>query len=346
MWQHSACHGIREADAERDDFHFVCASCRRPKVNTFRMKLDSSAPPREEKKKHVNGEFESPMVMPSSEAMAKPLPSTQTHLNGTQEHDHLAPLEAQPSLSRPPRGHFATNGSSPAMLSKHVDALPRPDSSARGLSPQSSSPQHYFLHSMPRQRPHSPTPSMASRLGTASPARTPSLAATQGQTSIRFSPTASPGGHLTHSYSTVLNQPSVAALSPTKQSTSSPPPPRVSLSPTQRQTSARFSAFSNILHEGTPAYAADSKPTATAVSPVKRSSPSASPLQQPHFAPPIQAPGLATPSIRAPPVIMGSASAMSLNGGLTPTLSPSVNAIQGAYETPMKRSFSGGAPPF
>jgi len=57
----------------------------------------------------------------------------------------------------------------------------------------------------------------------------------------------------------------------------------------------------------------------------------------------MQAPEFATPSVRGPNVVTGYA--MSLNGGLTPTLSPSVNAVPEVYETPMKRSFSGGVPP-
>jgi hypothetical protein len=32
IWQHSKCHGIDEKDAEKDDFHFVCSDCSKPKL--------------------------------------------------------------------------------------------------------------------------------------------------------------------------------------------------------------------------------------------------------------------------------------------------------------------------
>ncbi|KEQ73741.1 hypothetical protein M436DRAFT_15482, partial [Aureobasidium namibiae CBS 147.97] len=32
IWQHSKCHGIDEKDAEKDDFHFICSDCSKPKL--------------------------------------------------------------------------------------------------------------------------------------------------------------------------------------------------------------------------------------------------------------------------------------------------------------------------
>lgn len=366
VWQHSACHGIRESEAESDDFHFVCASCRRPKTNTFKIRLSSSASPQNEKRRQANGGSEAPFILPTSEtsdpAIVKPrsvssAPRSHAYTNG--ENLSNAPRNSVDTvrrvtpLSSPPRGHFS-NGPSPVKPSVYANGLSPHGQRSRGLSPAlayTHAHVHYPQHTpslgqISHQRPYSPSPGSAMRAGTASPTRTPSLSATQGQTSIRFSPTASPGGHLTNSYSPVLNQPSAAALSPTKQPTSSPPPQQPSLSPTQGQTSVRFSPVPNYPQNGTPSYIPNPRPVSAAVSPTKRASPSPPP-PPPRSSVSVHAPEFefATPSIRGPSGMGIMGSAMSLNEGMTPTLSPSVNAAMEIYETPMKRSFSGGAPP-
>lgn len=49
VWQHSKCLGIKEEDAEREDFHFICAPCRRhqaEKPRSIKIKLKhGSSPP-------------------------------------------------------------------------------------------------------------------------------------------------------------------------------------------------------------------------------------------------------------------------------------------------------------
>lgn len=52
IWQHSACHGISEAAAEKDDFHFMCQDCKRraedalkPKIPSLKFRLGSSTSP-------------------------------------------------------------------------------------------------------------------------------------------------------------------------------------------------------------------------------------------------------------------------------------------------------------
>jgi len=39
IWQHSKCHGIKKTDAERDDFHFVCADCKRKEEDTKKPRI-------------------------------------------------------------------------------------------------------------------------------------------------------------------------------------------------------------------------------------------------------------------------------------------------------------------
>ncbi|KAF2842439.1 hypothetical protein M501DRAFT_417604 [Patellaria atrata CBS 101060] len=56
VWQHSVCHGIKQEEAEREDFHFVCNDCRRraedtnkPKIAPLKLRIGSSASPKIEK---------------------------------------------------------------------------------------------------------------------------------------------------------------------------------------------------------------------------------------------------------------------------------------------------------
>ena len=60
VWQHSKCLGISEAAAEKDDFHFICADCKRkeedakrPKIPPLKLKGSSSVSPTSNKHKKV-----------------------------------------------------------------------------------------------------------------------------------------------------------------------------------------------------------------------------------------------------------------------------------------------------
>ena len=41
VWQHSSCHGIGREEAEREDFHFVCAACKQHLANSSREHIPS-----------------------------------------------------------------------------------------------------------------------------------------------------------------------------------------------------------------------------------------------------------------------------------------------------------------
>ena len=56
VWQHSACLGISQAAAEKEDFHFVCRDCKRkeedakkPKIPSLKFKVGSSSSPPSDK---------------------------------------------------------------------------------------------------------------------------------------------------------------------------------------------------------------------------------------------------------------------------------------------------------
>ena len=67
VWQHSACLGISQTAAEKEDFHFVCRDCKRkeedakrPKIPSLKFKVgSSSSPPSDKTVGHTgfNGEF-------------------------------------------------------------------------------------------------------------------------------------------------------------------------------------------------------------------------------------------------------------------------------------------------
>ena len=59
VWQHSACLGISQTEAEKDDFHFVCQDCKRraedaarPKIPPLKFHLGSSSSPPNPKSTH------------------------------------------------------------------------------------------------------------------------------------------------------------------------------------------------------------------------------------------------------------------------------------------------------
>ncbi|KAL8736168.1 MAG: hypothetical protein Q9166_000323 [cf. Caloplaca sp. 2 TL-2023] len=63
VWQHSACLGISQAEAEKDDFHFVCQDCKRraedaakPKIPPLKFHLGSSSSPPSQKINHAANE--------------------------------------------------------------------------------------------------------------------------------------------------------------------------------------------------------------------------------------------------------------------------------------------------
>ena len=56
MWQHSACLGISQVEAEKDDFHFICQDCRRreedakkPKIPSLKFRVAPTSSPPDQK---------------------------------------------------------------------------------------------------------------------------------------------------------------------------------------------------------------------------------------------------------------------------------------------------------
>lgn len=124
VWQHSQCLGIAQEEAEKDDFHFICADCKRkeeeshlPKIPPLKFRLSSSAspqvitPPTATKRKAEDDIGPMSPVKKTHAALAEvqngpsPQPSTQQ----PQQPPVVAapPAAVQPSLPPiAPQGHF------------------------------------------------------------------------------------------------------------------------------------------------------------------------------------------------------------------------------------------------
>ncbi|KAL4977507.1 hypothetical protein BDW66DRAFT_132478 [Aspergillus desertorum] len=172
VWQHSKCLGIKQEEAEREDFHFVCRDCRRreeeaklPKLPPLKFKVGSSP------SSNADGYPETKAILPINEEdavaggspskqpfLSKPAqpsfrtsPERQTQSSYTSSFSpSRAPLspskgmngpvlsQEQPKLS--PVQHFAPNGRGP--LSAAPSLTQRPSSSHSIHSPTLPSPIH------------------------------------------------------------------------------------------------------------------------------------------------------------------------------------------------------------
>lgn len=119
IWQHSKCHGIKQEQAERDDFHFICTDCKRkeedakkPKLPPLKFRVGGSASPQAER--------------------ATPRAMSSDQMNGT-------PQPISYGATRPMDGGYAYHAGSGA-----VNQTPRRGSSeimnGPALSPQGQSP--------------------------------------------------------------------------------------------------------------------------------------------------------------------------------------------------------------
>lgn len=136
VWQHSACLGISQAEAEKEDFHFVCRDCKRreedakkPKIPSLKFHIGSSSSPPSQKPKaavpEVNGtkKFnvgEEPSRLPPTKSFKAvdgsrqiQYPHSRTALNGYGGHNGThATVMSGPTLSpqgQVPRSMYTGN---------------------------------------------------------------------------------------------------------------------------------------------------------------------------------------------------------------------------------------------
>ncbi|KAI4164697.1 MAG: hypothetical protein LQ342_001672 [Letrouitia transgressa] len=174
VWQHSACLGISQAAAERDDFHFICRDCQRraedaakPKIPPLRFHFGSSSSPPSRKRgsendglqnnSAVGGNKQPPLKkFKPAEVRLPPAVSgqAQTEPNGLSK-----VLMNGPTLS--PEGQIHNPARSGQQISQ---VLPTPG--LRSLPRPPSSPKRYTQHI---NHPESSRPSLESYLDQAAP---------------------------------------------------------------------------------------------------------------------------------------------------------------------------------
>jgi len=163
IWQHSKCHDIKEADAESDDFHFVCADCKRKEEDAKKPKIpplklgrvagsSSPAPERSSSRPPSNGVSHSGEATPTGKIVSgvsilkRPrsvVHSPQAHHANIMNGPSLSPSGQSPG----PPGH-QHNGPYPVGVPQpvwHGTALPPPQRPAS------------YSHSPPRTIPAQPS---------------------------------------------------------------------------------------------------------------------------------------------------------------------------------------------
>lgn len=127
VWQHSKCLGIPQEEAEEDDFHFICADCKRkeeeshlPKIPPLRFRLSSSASPPEITPPTATKRKAEEEIGPTS-----PVKKTHAALAEVQNGPSPQPSTQQPPVAAPPA---AVQPSLPPIASQgHFYAPPSPE---------------------------------------------------------------------------------------------------------------------------------------------------------------------------------------------------------------------------
>ncbi|KAK7511326.1 hypothetical protein IWZ03DRAFT_352932 [Phyllosticta citriasiana] len=120
VWQHSACHGIAQKEAERDDFHFACNDCKRKEEDASRPKLpplklhmgasQEAKPSRPQQQGATNGLMNGPSLSPQGQTSGFPGIHHQIpQIPPPPPHYSHQPGPVNPAVSPPPMGGFFGN---------------------------------------------------------------------------------------------------------------------------------------------------------------------------------------------------------------------------------------------
>lgn len=134
VWQHSKCLGISEEDAEREDFHFICAPCRRhqaEKPKTIKIKIKHGSSPSEDAPKVADGPSS-----PQAPRHAKIVVELERRASGSD--GVLEPPSQAESASAPSGGDRP--GPSKALGNAFTHPQPLTNGSGSGANPFSSAP--------------------------------------------------------------------------------------------------------------------------------------------------------------------------------------------------------------
>ncbi|MCJ1240186.1 hypothetical protein MMC14_008186 [Varicellaria rhodocarpa] len=150
VWQHSACLGISQAAAEKEDFAFVCDDCKRkeedakkPKIPTLKFRLGSSSSPPSDKINAMNGDAGGSVKRKSDDSKG----------------DHrLPPSKKFKHVAVPPNGHESGSSNANGVNGMRNSIMNGPTLFPQGQIPQ---PDHYGNGSPPPPGLASPTRSTA-----------------------------------------------------------------------------------------------------------------------------------------------------------------------------------------
>ncbi|KAL4910681.1 hypothetical protein BDW74DRAFT_141642 [Aspergillus multicolor] len=166
VWQHSKCLGIKQEEAESEDFHFVCRDCKRreedaklPKLPPLKFKVGSSP-------SNADGDSETKAIAPTNDedAVAHGSPSKQPSVP---QHTQLPLLN---SPERRPQPSYASSFSPPR-------APFSPSKGVNGVAPSQDQPKLPPIHQFaPNGRgPLPPAPSFAQRPSSSHSIHSPTL---------------------------------------------------------------------------------------------------------------------------------------------------------------------------
>ncbi|KAI4229115.1 MAG: hypothetical protein LQ349_006440 [Xanthoria aureola] len=176
VWQHSACLGISQAEAEKDDFHFVCQDCKRraedaakPKIPPLKFHLGSSSSPPNQKSNHAANESKKRKSVGAGSQMPPmkkfkpveihppPVTSSQSGYSNTVQHGMHQTFMNGPTLS--PQGqmeHEQGNSLSQPIPPPGLRSPPGPPAYTNGYT------NHVNSHDGPARQTQTETPAYQS----------------------------------------------------------------------------------------------------------------------------------------------------------------------------------------
>ncbi|KAK2760815.1 hypothetical protein FQN54_002053 [Arachnomyces sp. PD_36] len=166
VWQHSKCLKISQAEAEKDDFHFVCADCKRraeeakrPKIPPLKFRVGASASPSAASPSKANGErrpshgvYDTPSGQKLQHVLVSPQTSRSPFLDANSSINQSA---GAVSPQKPQFSPMKANGHSPSKPPSHHGTPAMSNGHANGLA---ASPMGYprFNHNAMNQTPRHP----------------------------------------------------------------------------------------------------------------------------------------------------------------------------------------------
>ncbi|KAK8252217.1 hypothetical protein IWZ00DRAFT_265409 [Phyllosticta capitalensis] len=177
VWQHSACHGIAQKDAERDDFHFVCNDCKRkdePKLPPLKLHMGSprttkaNIPPAKPPSTAMNGLMNGPSLSPQGQASGPP--------GIHHQHPHIPPPPHSSdikSAASPPLGNHPHWQPNHQFMQQNGHVTKVALSPSRPVSQGSSGYPHH-LHHQPVAYDTSPSRPISAGYGAPSPSKSAS----------------------------------------------------------------------------------------------------------------------------------------------------------------------------